>query len=233
VLLSLAVAGSAMAGQAGLAAAEADLWEQPDLQAQVARVSDGELRFVSEERAAGAHAHRNRIRITEDSLADGWVTLEQCHQDLDAVPAAQILFRPDHIRELRVLSAERIGQARVDAHSVQLRDVSPGARLCLQGESRALHDLGAGHYRLRNGPFMRRFLDGYYPMRVFLDIDYPADRLRLASYSPGSQAGFRVTEGPGEIGLEASFEGRLVTCFDFCTDDALDCSASVAPCMED
>jgi hypothetical protein len=228
-----AIVGLFASGTVALAVAEADFWEQADLQEQVARVSDGELRFVSEERAAGAHAHRNRIRITEDSLADGWVTLEQCHQDLDAVPAAQILFRPERIRDLTVLSAEGIGQARVEGHSVQLRDVSPGARLCLRGESRALHDMGAGQYRLRNGPFMRRFLDGYYPMRVFLDIGYPPDRLRLASHAPHSQAGFRVTEGRGEIGLEASFEGRLVTCFDFCTADALDCTASVPPCGEE
>jgi hypothetical protein len=116
---------------------------------------------------------------------------------------------------------------------VQLRDVSPGARLCLRGESRALHDLGGGHYRLRNGPFMRRFLDGYYPMRVFLEIAYPSDRIRLAAHSPDSQEGFRVSEGPGTIGLEANFEGRLVTCFDFCTNEALDCAAMVSPCSQE
>jgi hypothetical protein len=209
---------------------ETDPWDQPDLQEQVAAVSDGELRFVSAQRAAGAHSHRNRIRITEGSLADGWVSLEQCHRDLDAVPAVQIVFHPQRIRALRVLSAAGIGQARVEGHSVQLRDVAPGASLCLRGESRALHDLGAGHYRLRNGPYMRRFLDGYYPMRVSLDIGYPAERLRLASHSPATQAGLRVTQGAGKVELDAAFEGRLVTCFDFCTEDALDCTEPVTPC---
>lgn len=212
---------------------QAEPWEQPDLQEQVAAVSDGELRFVPERRAEGAHSHRNRIHITEESLADGWVALEQCHQDLDAVPAVQILFHPQRIRALQVVSSEGIGQARVEGHSVQLRDVSPGASLCLRGESRALHDLGGGHYRLRNGPYMRRFLDGYYPMRVSLDIGYPAERLRLASHSPVAQDGFRVTQEAGKVGLDAVFEGRLVTCFDFCTQDALDCTEPPAPCAQD
>jgi hypothetical protein len=211
---------------------ETDPWDQPDLQEQVAAVSDGELRFVSEQRAAGAHAHRNRIRITEESLADGWVALEQCHQHLDAVPAVQIVFHPQRIRALRVLSAAGIAQARVEGHSVQLRDVSRGASLCLRGESRALHDLGGGQYRLRNGPYMRRFLDGYYPMRVSLDIGYPAQRLRLASHSPASQPGLKVTQEIGKVELDAAFEGRLVTCFDFCTEDALDCNEPVTPCAQ-
>jgi hypothetical protein len=212
---------------------DAQFWDQPDLQEQVAAVSDGELRFVSERRARGVHSHRNWIRITEESLADGWVTLEQCHQDLDAVPAVQILFDPQGIRALRVLSAARIGQARVEGHSIQLRDVSPGASLCLRGESRALHDFGGGRYRLRNGPYMRRFLDGYYPMRVSLDIGYPVDRLRLASHSPAPQEGLRVTQEAGRVGLDAAFEGRLVTCFDFCTEEALDCAAPLTPCAAD
>jgi hypothetical protein len=123
--------------------------DQPDLMAQVAAVSDGELRFLPAEAADGKHAHLNRIRISESSLAGGWVTLEQCHENLDAVPAAQILYRADGIRDLTIESSRNIGRAWVEGHSVQLEDVGDDAVLCVRGESQALYDLGDGHFRLR------------------------------------------------------------------------------------
>jgi hypothetical protein len=46
--------------------------------------------------------------------------------------------------------------------------VEPGARLCLSAQTRALRNTGNGYFNLVNGPYMRKFLDGYYPMRVTL-----------------------------------------------------------------
>ena len=40
-----------------------------------------------------------------------------------------------------------------------------------------------GRYYLKLGPFMRRFLDGYYPLHVQLEVCYPAF-LQLVSASP-------------------------------------------------
>lgn len=189
--------------------------EDWDLEARIAAVNEGELRFVGPEVAAGHHVHVNRIRIDRASLRGGWVTLEQCHEQLDAVPAAQILFTPERIRRLRVQSAEGIGRAWVEGHSVQLEDVGHPARLCIAGESRALSDLGQGRYRLQNGPYMRRFLDGYYPMRVILEIRYPPEALRFEAPQPGPQKGFEVRHREGEVQVDATFEGRLYTCMDF------------------
>jgi hypothetical protein len=200
---------------AGAQESGADRGEAWDLEARVAAVNDGELRFVPPEAAAGHHVHINRIHIDASSLRTGWVTLEQCHDQLDAVPAAQILFNPERIRHLRVQSAEDIGRAWVEGSSVQLEDVGPRARLCVTGESRALSDLGQGRYRLQNGPYMRRFLDGYYPMRVELEIRYPAESLRFVAPLPPPQPGFEVRPRAGEIQVEATFEGRLYTCMDF------------------
>lgn len=193
----------------------ADWGEAWDLEERVAAVNDGELRFVAPEAASGRHVHINRIHIDASSLRTGWVTLEQCHDQLDAVPAAQILFNPERIRHLRVQSAEGIGRAWVEGASVQLENVGPRARLCVNGESRALGDLGQGRYRLQNGPYMRRFLDGYYPMRVELEIRYPPELLRFVAPLPAPQPGFEVRPRAGEIEVEATFEGRLYTCMDF------------------
>ena len=211
----------------------ADWGEAWDLEARVAAVNDGELRFVAPESAAGHHVHINRIHIDASSLRTGWVTLEQCHDQLDAVPAAQILFNPERIRHLRVQSAEDIGRAWVEGSSVQLEDVGPRARLCVTGESRALSDLGQGRYRLQNGPYMRRFLDGYYPMRVELEIRYPAESLRFVAPLPPPQPGFEVRPRAGEIQVEATFEGRLYTCMDFLGAGHVGDPGSPPPCPRD
>jgi len=218
----------------GLAAAGDDGSEgwpdEPDLAEQVAAVNDGELAFIPAAAAEGAHTHLNRIRITAESLEGGWVSLVQCHEHLDAVPAAQILFRAGGIRDLTIDEARDIGHAWVEGHSVQLEDVGADARLCLHAESRALYALGDGLYRLRNGPYMRRFLDGYYPMRVALAIDYPAELIHLVGQSPATQSGFDVHTTTHGIDVDATFEGRLVTCFDFCSNGSGDCAPMAPPC---
>lgn len=222
-------------GATGMTFAASDDWpsewsEEDDLAAQVARVNEGELEFLPAVAAEGAHYHQNRIAITEASLQRGWVDLEQCHANIDPVPAAQILFRADGIRGLAIDRSENIGRAWVEGHSVQLRDVGPEAELCIQAQSRALQSLGDGMYRLRNGPYMRRFLDGYYPMRVALRVAYPGDRLRLVGQTPANQEGFHVDHTRDGLDVDATFEGRLVTCFDFCERGEQTCGGMAPAC---
>ena len=217
------------------AATDDDRWldgfgDEPDLMELTRAVNEGELAFISSDAANGAHAHLNHILITRESLEQGWVTLEQCHENIDAVPAAQILFKEGGVRKLEIASSQNIGRAWVEGHSVQLEDIARQARLCIHAETRALHQLGDGHYRLRNGPYMRRFLDGYYPMRVALNIDYPVDEIRLVGQSPASQPGFTVDRREHGVDVNATFEGRLVTCLDFCAREAGDCGEMAPEC---
>lgn len=174
-----------------------------------AQVNEGSLHFLETAPDRPVHHHHNRIRIEPGSLESGWVGLSQCHDHLDAVPSAQITFRAGFVRDLRVDSASRIGRAWVEGASVQLANIEPGARLCLSAETRALRPAGNGYFNLHNGPYMRRFLDGYYPMRVTLDIDYPADLLRLLDVAPPEQRGLRIDGDPGRIRMDALFEGEL------------------------
>jgi hypothetical protein len=212
---------------------DADWGDDRDLEARIAAVNEGELHFLPPEAALGHHVHFNRIQIDSSSLRGGWVSLEQCHEQLDAVPAAQILFNPERIRSLRILSAKGVGRAWVEGHSVQLEDVGREARLCVGGESRALRYLGEGRYRLQNGPYMRRFLDGYYPMRVVLQIQYPAGSLRFEAPHPGLQPGLDVRERAGEVLVDATFEGRLYTCLDFLASGRTGDPGPSPPCPED
>lgn len=131
------------------------------------------------------------------------------------MPRAQITFREGSVRDLRIDAASGIEAAWVEGASVQLQQVAPGARLCLSLETRALHRAGDGRFDLVNGPYMRRFLDGYYPMRVTLAVEYPAHLLDVAGVSPRPQPGMTVAEQPGRITLDALFEGELRTLIEF------------------
>ncbi|HWR76915.1 MAG TPA: hypothetical protein VN283_06875 [Thiobacillus sp.] len=178
-------------------------------------VNEGPLHFLETPPAKPVHHHQNRIRIETDSLASGWVGLSQCHDHLDAVPRAQITFREGFVRDLKIDIARGIEQAWIEGASVQLRNVKPGARLCLSAQTRALRNTGNGYFNLTNGPYMRKFLDGYYPMRVTLEIDYPVQVLRLIDVSPQPQPGLTLVEQPGRIQLDAVFEGELQTLIQF------------------
>lgn len=177
-------------------------------------VNEGVLHFLERKPERAVHHHQNRIRIDADSLDSGWVELAQCHDNLDAVPRAEITFRAGYVRNLQVVSVTRIERAWAEDASVQLVNVAPGARLCLSAQTRALRPAGNGYYNLSNGPYMRRFLDGYYPMQVTLDIRYPAS-LRLLDIDPPAQPGLQVDTQAGAIRIDALFEGELKTLIQF------------------
>jgi len=96
--------------------------------------------------------------------------------------------------------------------------VEPGARLCLSAQTRALRNTGNGYFNLTNGPYMRKFLDGYYPMRVTLEIDYPPRTLQLIDISPQAQPGLILDARSGAIRMDAFFEGELQTLIQFESD---------------
>jgi hypothetical protein len=194
----------------GLACAASDLsFESATL------VNEGSLHFLQTAPAKPVHHHQNRIFIDAGSIDSGWVTLSQCHDHLDAVPLAQITFREGFIRDLKVDSAAHIEHVWIEGASVQLRNVEPGATLCLSAQTRALHNTGNGYFNLTNGPYMRKFLDGYYPMRVSLEVHYPAQSLKLIDVTPAAQPGFVLDERPGFIRVDATFEGALTTLIQF------------------
>jgi hypothetical protein len=130
---------------------------------------------------------------------------------MDPFDRVEVVFDVERVRGLRVVAAHNIARAWVEGASVQLAEVDAGARLCLELESRALTREADGSYALRNGPYMRKFLDGYYPMQVTMEVRYPQDRLRFADIQPQPQRGFRVDATGADVAIEAWFEGRLRT----------------------
>ncbi|MCP5276985.1 MAG: hypothetical protein H6935_01325 [Thiobacillus sp.] len=188
------------------AATEEDLFFK-----SIADVNEGELKFLTTPTEKPVHHHQNRITIDDASLETGWIHLEQCHSNLDAVPTTQVIYREESIRGLEVLRAENIGRAWVEGPSIQLENVSPNALLCIKADTRALSSQEGNSFFLRNGPYHRRFLDGYYPMRVSLSVHLTTPRLRFAAITPAPQPGLQVTPTATGVEIDALFEGRLRT----------------------
>jgi hypothetical protein len=198
----------------GAAPSEEDLFFK-----NIDEVNEGELRFLVKAPDGKAHHHLNHITLTPDSLISGWVKLEQCHEHLDAVPSSEIVYSPDRIRALRIRHAENVEQAWVEENAVQMRNIQRAALICIEAESRALLKDAPNSYILRNGPYMRRFLDGYYPMRVTMRVSLGSSGLRFESLVPVAQAGFTVQVGQDEVSYDTWFEGRLITTIKFLPKD--------------
>jgi len=181
----------------------------------IAEVNEGELRFLPKAPEHPVHHHQSRITLTADNLASGWVKLEQCHQHLDAVQDSQIVFGQDRIRALRIIHTENIEHAWVQEQSVQMENIKPAALICIEAETHALLNDGLNAYVLRNGPYMRRFLDGYYPMRVTMTVSLGSSGLRFDSLAPAAQPGFTVHVSTDEVGYDTWFEGKLNTTIRF------------------
>jgi hypothetical protein len=94
---------------------------------------------------------------------------------------------------------------------VQVEDIGENAVICVTAKSRALIDNGDGSYTVKSGPYMRKFLDGYYPIHVTMKLRVETDRLRVAYAEPQQQPGFVVVQKPCALEYDAWFEGRLKT----------------------
>jgi hypothetical protein len=174
-------------------------------------VNEGELHFLETAPDPAVLHSESRIRITPASLESGWVDLLQCYRNLDAVPKIEVVFDYREMRGLAVVAKRGVGKATVSGQSVQLEEVSKQASLCIEAQVRNLYRQADGSYLLRNGPYMRKFLDGYYPFRVTLEVSYPQELVRFVRISPQARPGFRVESEAGRIAFDAWFEGRLST----------------------
>ena len=184
-------------------------WFEDDAEARARAVNEGELVFLEKAPAGRVLRTRNRLVLSPQSLAGGWVRLEQCQENLDPVPAMEIVYLYDAMRRLRIDSLRGMERAWVEDGSIQMAGVREGAAICVSADVRILHPGGDGRYELRSGPFHRRFLDGYYPLHLDYRVTWPPGHLALESVEPRKQPGLAVEQGPGALHIDALFEGRL------------------------
>lgn len=177
-------------------------------------INEGELHFLREAPKTPPHRHTKHLTVTADSLTSGWVSNRQCHYELDRVSAMEIVFGKDRVRKLKVVRSQNIERVWVEGPTIQMTKIGADAFVCVESENKILaRDLGDA-YVLKSGPYMRRFLDGYFPMKVDLTVDYPANLLSVTGIEP-QELKTTSTLAPGRVAVNALFEGRLMVSLHF------------------
>lgn len=186
-----------------------DDWFNDDSDLSIEDVNEGELAFIAPITDRSVLHSRSVLSISEKSLVTGWVGLDQCYRNLDPVDKMDVSYRYKNIKQLKITGTGNIGEAKVDGQTIQLEDVSSSAYICVQAEVQILEKSSQDTFVLSNGPYYRRFLDGFYPYHVTVSISYPADRLRYTRISPAPQPLFEVVQQPGKLLVDTWFEGIL------------------------
>jgi hypothetical protein len=172
---------------------------------------EGELRFLAERPDPGAYHYQSQVTITSESLKTGVASLNTCHRALDPNGRIVIQFNAERVQDIRITEFKGMGDAQVQGNKVELRDVQRGATICIDLLSRVLDEVGPGQWRLRAGPLMRRYLDGYLPMHAQLQVQWPEGLLQVTSQEPVNQAGAQLQTRSNGATWELTFAGRLRT----------------------
>lgn len=194
-----------------MSADELDAWFNDDSETRALAVNEGRLVFLVPPADRSGLYTDNVLMISEQSLNSGWVKLKQCHHNLDAVNKVDIVYTYIQMKNLRIDSRQGIGEAKVAGQSVQLENVTRHASLCIKADVRVFYRNEDGSFSLRNGPYYRKFLDGYYPYNVTMEINYPGQLLSFIESQPKSQQGFEVKQLANQIRINAWFDGALRT----------------------
>lgn len=168
-----------------------------------------ELRFLAQRPDPEGYWYESRVSIASDSLQSGVVDLATCHHQLDPIHRIVIAFNAERVQHIEVVSSHGVAQADVVGKRVELRDVTKGASVCLHLRSRALDRNDDGTWRLHAGPLMRRYLDGYLPMRAHLSFSWPKGMLTLARTEPAEQTGVVVSGSDEGARMDITFAGRM------------------------
>ncbi|MBN2646956.1 MAG: hypothetical protein JXR44_04130 [Thiotrichales bacterium] len=204
---------------------EEKAWLEDDSFFASLEVSQGQLKWVDPQKTVGVYALSNRLILESDALKTGKVYFEQCHQNLDAIRAIDIVYNPETTSDLKVVSAKGVGRYQLQTAKVELYQVEQGAEVCIHGRNQTLtYDTVSQTWQIPRGPFMRKFLDGYYPMHLQETIEWEATALKWASlqinenpaagtYSPKQN----LDSSKSTLKVDYWFEGKLRPVYKFKT----------------
>jgi len=198
---------------------ELETWFKDDdrLHPYEGSVGDEQLKFLPSPPRKRVPHSKSQLQILPTSMDDGWVNLQQCYDKLDAVPELQVVYEYKQMRGLHVTQSSKVGKHWVEGQSIQLQDIERGAQLCVMAQVRIFYTNPDGSFSLVNGPFQRKFLDGYYPMHVSLEVKFPLDTLLYTGISPEPQPGFIVQHTDNRMTIDAWFRGKLFMHINFTT----------------
>lgn len=194
---------------------EMEKWFLSDELTPPSQSSDSQLTFIPPPGDKPALHSINVINITPQSIETGWVSLEQCYRQLDAVPDMEVSYQYKAMRKLKIVATKNIEQAHVQGQSVQLSNVNKGAQLCVSAEVRIFYKNKDGSYQLVNGPFHRQFLDSFFPYHLSMKVTYPASSLQFISVQPENQLGFELEQNENILQIDTHFTGKLYTVITF------------------
>jgi len=186
-------------------------WFYEDEPTPPIQVDEGELVFLEQLSDKTLLHSINEITIDTDSIDSGWVDLSQCYKNLDPVSEIDIVYSYRFMRNIKISSTVNIGAARVSEKSVVLEHVKEKAELCVTAQARVFYQNKDGLFSLVNGPYHRKFLDGYFPFHVTLIINYPENKLNHIANQPQEQKGFRIQKESNRLLIDAVFAGMLNT----------------------
>lgn len=198
-----------------MTAEERERWFNDDSDISTDQVNEGNITFLLIPPARPALHSINHLTITEQSIKNGWVKLEQCYKHLDPVPEIDIVYNYKYMKDLTITSKSNIASALVKDQTVQLTDVIKNAEICISADVRILNKHSNNNFSLATGPYHLKFLDGYYPYHLTLNINYPPTLLKHIETSPGSQTGFMINKSSNNIRIDSYFEGMLFIEFTF------------------
>ena len=176
--------------------------------------TEGQIKYLKERPDPGAYSYESRVKITAASLESGSVQIATCHYQLDPIRKVVIVFNPNRIQAIAVKSIDKMASAEVKNNQVVLTDVERGASICIDLQSKALDQVGAGQYRLNAGPLMRRYLDGYLPMAAKIRVDWPTNMLTVEKTAPSEKEGIQVVQGNDGVQLDMIFAGKMTAQID-------------------
>lgn len=197
-----------------LSPAELEKWFNSDDELPTSKVNDGQLNFLRNKPKEKIFHSEINVTIDQNSIDNGWVSLTQCYNNLDPVPRTAVVYRTYFFKNLKILSSKNIKTSKVSGHKVILNDVSKNASLCIGANARNFYQNEDESFSLVNGPYHRKFLDGYFPYHLNLNIHY-SPLLKFNYSVPKQQSGFKITQLANSLLVDTLFEGKLKTEFRF------------------
>ncbi|TNF89682.1 MAG: hypothetical protein JSU67_01935 [Gammaproteobacteria bacterium] len=190
-------------------------WLEDDSDWNASQVNEGRLQFIAPMPGQSVLSSDTQLWLTENSLRNGWVDMQQCYRNLDAVSRTEVVYAYRDMKNLQVTRVDKVARSRVTARGVELQDVEKGARVCVRAEVKVLRRLTERTFAMQHGPYHRRFLDGYYPYHLSLTVHYPNREMRLERVEPEAQTGFELIENDDSLIIESWFEGELTIVLEF------------------
>ena len=205
---------SAVFSKEFLSPEDLERWFNSDDEYPTRTVNDGQLSFINTRVKKGTFRSDINITINQNSIDNGWVTLTQCYSNLDSIHRTAIIYREKFIKDLSIISSKNIKLAEVSGNKVLLQDVTNNASLCVSLESRTFYQNKDLSFSLVIGPYHRKFLDGYFPYHLNLNIHHDP-KLKFKYSLPKPQPGFELKQQSNLLLIYALFEGRLKAEFRF------------------